>query len=66
MVFTQYMTLVLAVHVISCYFMCSKVYLQEMQNDDLPLCLILVAFIKSVEKLQIWAALNSRALYMDT
>jgi len=35
MVFTQYVALVLDVHVISCLLMCSQVFFQEMQNGGL-------------------------------
>ena len=34
--------------------------------DGFPWNLIFVTFIKSVDELHIWAALNSRSLYMDT
>jgi len=36
-VLTQYVALVLDVHVISCSLMCSKVYFKEMQNGGLAL-----------------------------
>ena len=37
MLFTQYVALVVDVHVISCSLMCSKVYFQVMQNGGLAL-----------------------------